>query len=447
MKKTQISIIALVILSLFISSAAGSLFTSPIAAGALLASENNERANTFVATESNQLIGFDFNKPEEIICQFPLTGLQEGEKINSLALENQFRGANPSSPLLLAATNQGRFYFVHTATGVAFQIAPFRDFRLFIGEDFDATFLPLEADTSSNTILPAGPDDKPTGPSINTHDVVAVTPDGDKIVSNLILKALKGSIHLAYKEGDMNFGKQPCITDISAQENRLFGFDKNQCALVEIDSGGSMTTIANLSGSFENGTFPSKNVKLSDVEEFLLGGVGDAVKSFHAAFFGTDLPDNATTTLRSEAAAEDEIENEVFIFDLETGDVIRIGSIKTDSGIRAVAFAREFELEPDYVISADHSTITIRRGETLKNLRINITRRFGFTGNVTVNRPDVLPDKVKIKPTSRSTSGDSASFKKIQVKGSAQPGVYPLEFTAIDEMGRVRKTTVNLVIE
>ncbi|MCI0487911.1 MAG: hypothetical protein L0229_15065, partial [Blastocatellia bacterium] len=380
MKKFQLAIIALAVFSLFITSAAGSLFSCPSAASPLPAPEDDERINTFVATESNQLIGFDITKPEEILCNMPITGLMEGEKINSLSREGGFRGADPEAILLLAATNQGRFYFVNTVTGLAFQIAPFRDFRLFIGEEFDATFLPMEADGQSGAFFPTDLSDL-DGPSVITNDVVVVTPDGDKIVLNLLLKLFKESIRLAYKEGDRNFGKQPCITDISAEDGRLLGFDdKNNNALVEIAPDGSLTTISDdidderelqeilMSDYYDDP--PSSDddfLTNSDSREFaaLLGRLPSAPASAESAILQG-----------FEAAAADEIETEVSVISLETGDVIRIGSIKTDSPIRAVAPVRGFALEPDYAISAEQSTITLRRGEALKNFKININRLF-----------------------------------------------------------------------
>ncbi|MEW6207042.1 MAG: hypothetical protein AB1631_01650 [Acidobacteriota bacterium] len=440
MKKAQTTLFALTVLSLFITSAAGRLFSSSIAARALPTQEDDDRFNTFAATETNRLVCFDINKPEEILRQMPITGLQEGEKINSLLREGGFRGGE-GEILMLAATNQGRFYFVNTVTGLAFQIAGIGSFRLFIGEAFDIAFLPQEGSTQSGAFSPAG---EPDGPSILTHDVVAVTPDGDKIVSDLILKALKGSIHLAYKEFDRNFGKQPLITDVHVNsiDGQIYGVDTNQNVTISIGCDGSISTLSSLCEDEEL----CKDKDLSDPESGFIDFETRSMILFLEGAMKDRSGVESVTTQRIEAAAEDETETEIFVFNLETGDAISIGSVRTDSGIRAVAFAREFKLDPDYTISAEPA-ITVKRGETLRNFRINIIRWFDFEGNVTVNSPDVLPDKVKVKPGSRSTSGDSVSFKKIQVKGAAQPGTYPLEFTATDETGRVRKTTVNLVIE
>ncbi|MCI0491105.1 MAG: DUF4394 domain-containing protein [Blastocatellia bacterium] len=421
---------------------------------AAAAPQTGAEVNSIAATENNQLIGFDITKPEEILSTVDITGLQEGEKINSLMIgPDAVLNPPPGPTVLLAVTNQGRFYTINTETGQALR---FGNLQLFIGEDFDAVLLPASPAAASNGLFTKTDSTKVL--AATEEEAIEVDMDKSEVCSGLFV----------YGEGDENFGKQPCIVDIQTinvvddQDDgsetlfspTVFGFDKNQCVIVEILRVDKVTGIAeiqtleDISSKYEDGTLTSKEgSKYYDYIPFatVSSGPPSTLKSYVSepldfgglGPFGGKRP-NKLDSIKNE---DENIEKLMVILGDKVGT---IGSITTDSPIRAVTTTRV--VPPDYVLATDERTITLKRGEKIK-LDINILRLEGFTGNITVNRPDALPNKVKIKPASASTTGDSVKFKKIKIKGSAQPGTYPLEFTATDETGRVRKVTVNLVIE
>ena len=92
----------------------------------------------------------------------------------------------------------------------------------------------------------------------------------------------------------------------------------------------------------------------------------------------------------------------------------------------------------------DPSTVTVQRG-TKSNVTLNIIRMGGFTGNVTVTGPDVKPLKMKVKPPTKSTTGNSLSFK-VKVKTGAAPGDYELVFTGRDDAGKEKTASLNLTV-
>ena len=100
---------------------------------------------------------------------------------------------------------------------------------------------------------------------------------------------------------------------------------------------------------------------------------------------------------------------------------------------------------PDYALGFDSSTVTIQLG-TKMNVDININRRGGFSGNVTVTAPDVKAQKIKVKPGSKSTTGNSLSFK-VKVKGSASVGSHELIFVGRDNAGRERTAVLTVMVQ
>ena len=101
--------------------------------------------------------------------------------------------------------------------------------------------------------------------------------------------------------------------------------------------------------------------------------------------------------------------------------------------------------QPDFSLGFNPSTITASAG-TKVPVTVNVNRTGGFAGNVTVTPPSTLPKGVKVPGDPGSTTGNSLSFK-IKVKGSAQPGNYPLVFAGKDDTGRERDATLTLVID
>ena len=287
-------------------------------------------------------------------------------------------------------------------------------------------------------------------------------PFANVVVAGTAVGTVTKSSCTMYSSLDQNNRKEAFITEVftvfSSEEGRVvsFGFDKNQCAFVKIDERESifeeklvrrLTTVRVLNTI---GGAPVDKEKMIAAELHKIEPNPDLAPPVLYNPFSQLLNSKSDGSGAHDLIkSEDEIMYELLMLDVETGNAVSIGFMSIDSTIRAVVFTRDFELqrEPDFAISAEQPAITLKRGEKLKNFKININRLFGFEGNIIVSRPDVLPAKVKVKPVSVSTSGDSISFNKIKAKLGAEPDTYQLEFTATDASGRVRKAIVNLVIE
>jgi hypothetical protein len=100
---------------------------------------------------------------------------------------------------------------------------------------------------------------------------------------------------------------------------------------------------------------------------------------------------------------------------------------------------------PDFALSLDPSTITVMRKQK-GDLPVAVERIAGFTGSVTVTAPDTKAIKVKLKPASIATTGETATFS-YKIKKTAAPGTYTLTFTGTDAEGRTRTATLTLVIQ
>lgn len=99
---------------------------------------------------------------------------------------------------------------------------------------------------------------------------------------------------------------------------------------------------------------------------------------------------------------------------------------------------------PDFSLSFDPPSLMVERGKTVFST-ININRINGFSGNVTV-APRGQGLKVKITPSSQSTTGTKAQFT-FKVKKNAPTDLTEfLTFFGRDDSGRVRNATFKLVI-
>jgi hypothetical protein len=114
-----------------------------------------------------------------------------------------------------------------------------------------------------------------------------------------------------------------------------------------------------------------------------------------------------------------------------------------DSAANDDFFVTSIPSTPDFGVGFNPATLTATRGENVR-VSINITRVAGFSGTVTMTPPD--SPKIRIKPSSVVTSGNSASFK-LKIKPSAAPGSRELTFTGKDDSGRTRIAILRLVIE
>jgi predicted extracellular nuclease len=100
---------------------------------------------------------------------------------------------------------------------------------------------------------------------------------------------------------------------------------------------------------------------------------------------------------------------------------------------------------PDFALEFDPATVSAQRGTNI-NVTVKINRTGGFNGNVTVTAPDTAALKIKVKPPSKPTTGDSVKFK-LKIKSGAPTGTQQLTFVGKDESGRERTTLLTLVIQ
>lgn len=102
---------------------------------------------------------------------------------------------------------------------------------------------------------------------------------------------------------------------------------------------------------------------------------------------------------------------------------------------------------PDFSISLAQPQATLARGKQI-DININITRTGGFTGNVTIT-PDIdraKTLKLTFTPTSQSTTANTTMFS-LKAKKKALLGTSPIVFTAKDSSGKVKTTTLTLIIQ
>jgi len=94
---------------------------------------------------------------------------------------------------------------------------------------------------------------------------------------------------------------------------------------------------------------------------------------------------------------------------------------------------------------ADPSAITLSRGDKAV-LGVNILRQGGFAGAVTVTAPDASGMRIRISPSSGSTTGSRLEFT-CKVKGKAVPGHYTLSFVGADDSGHTQSCTLAINVQ
>jgi hypothetical protein len=100
---------------------------------------------------------------------------------------------------------------------------------------------------------------------------------------------------------------------------------------------------------------------------------------------------------------------------------------------------------PDFTLGFASPSVSLKKGEKIK-LGVNIARTGNFLGTVTVTPSDTKAFKLKITPSSQSTSGTAVEFT-IKAKSGASPGTYLVTFTGQDATGRTRMALVNVVVQ
>ncbi|MCI0486683.1 MAG: hypothetical protein L0229_08795, partial [Blastocatellia bacterium] len=272
----------------------------------------DEEVNVLVATENNDLVGFDINNPEEILSQVPITGLQEGEKINSLMFDPDFIGPPSDVVPILAVTDQGRFYNLDGATGVA---APFmvgrEQLQVFIGEEFDAILDPSTSIVPNGLLSPAG---------FSKIGVIFATP-----TENISFDIARGFIKKSARFDELLVEAPPlppCVVSIGLLRDsddilNEFYFDKINCKFLQNNDGGPLFTTDNpvFKDFFaRRPDLDKNNINFADLFDFDVGNneienVADFV-IFVGSLFTRPPPDQLSgfDALKS----EDETEHEIF---------------------------------------------------------------------------------------------------------------------------------------
>lgn len=101
---------------------------------------------------------------------------------------------------------------------------------------------------------------------------------------------------------------------------------------------------------------------------------------------------------------------------------------------------------PDFALGFNATQLTAERGTSLR-LVVNVNRRGGFSGKVTVTPPDASAIKVKLKPPNPISTIEATVTFKAKIKGGAPTGPHELTFTGMDESGRTRTASLTLLIQ
>lgn len=101
---------------------------------------------------------------------------------------------------------------------------------------------------------------------------------------------------------------------------------------------------------------------------------------------------------------------------------------------------------PDFALVVDPPAVNAQRGTTIR-VTVNIVRRAGFAGRITLLPPDASTIGVKVKPRGPIVAADVSSAFKLKVKGGALAGSHDLIFAGQDESGRVRSAGIRVTIE
>lgn len=125
------------------------------------------------------------------------------------------------------------------------------------------------------------------------------------------------------------------------------------------------------------------------------------------------------------------------------GKIIAAG----EDGSADFALARyDVPVAPDFAIGFNATQLDADRGTTVP-LVVNINRRGGFSGTVTVTPPDASSIKIKVKPPNPIATREATVKFKAKIKASAPTGSHELTFTAVDDSGRTRTASLTLRIQ
>lgn len=122
------------------------------------------------------------------------------------------------------------------------------------------------------------------------------------------------------------------------------------------------------------------------------------------------------------------------------GQIVAAGATATGDDF---ALAR-YNTEQDFALGLEPSAINAERGTKVR-VTLQVARKGGFGGNVTITHSDTSPLKIKGLPDSISTTDTTVSFK-LKIKDGAPTGQHQITFTAKSDTGLERAATLRLEI-
>jgi uncharacterized delta-60 repeat protein len=134
------------------------------------------------------------------------------------------------------------------------------------------------------------------------------------------------------------------------------------------------------------------------------------------------------------------------IFAVELQPDGKIVAAGTDGSTNFALARYDVPVAPDFALGFNATQVIAERGTTLR-LVVNVNRRGGFSGAVTVTPPDASSIKVKMKPPSPISTTEATVKYKAKIKGGATTGTHQLTFSGMDQSGRTRAATVTLIIQ
>jgi hypothetical protein len=99
----------------------------------------------------------------------------------------------------------------------------------------------------------------------------------------------------------------------------------------------------------------------------------------------------------------------------------------------------------DFSLSFDPPTLGVSPGTKIR-AAINIVRTGGFAGSVTLAPPSDPPQGIKLPSEFEATTEDRLTFK-IKIKGSVQPGIYPLIFVGVGGTSKIHAASLVLIVQ
>lgn len=267
----------------------------------------------YAVTAGNNLINFNTATPSAINRSVPLTGLAQGETINSI----DFR---PRTGQLFAISSASRVYVINTGTGAATAVGAAFTPALngtAIGLDFNPTVDRIRLVTDAEQNLRLNPD---TG-------AVAATDSP-----------------LAYAQGDANANANPNIVGSAYTNNynattttTLFSIDSNLDVLVRQGSPGGAPTSPNTGQLFTVGAL---GVNTTDQVGFDISAPGDLA-------FASLTPQSATTS-------------SFYAINLNTGAATLVGPIGGTDIVRDIAVVTR--VETIFAVNANNELLSFNSG-------------------------------------------------------------------------------------